>query len=107
MEKTIIFNYTTEVVGISGDLIIIEAMVDDDSSEETIETHVVLTMDQYKKSMNEWLEEKKDYCERYGYNCGWGYMLGHLDGESSYVEVYGEEYLDCRSVEFTADLEHG
>ena len=109
MEKTVIFNYTSEVVGLSGDLIIIEAMIDsgDDMADDYAYRSIVLTIEQYKKAMNEWLEEKKDYCERYGYCCGEGYILGIIDGELSYVEVLGEEYIDCRSVEFTVDLEHG
>jgi hypothetical protein len=106
MEKTVIFNYTSEVVGICGDQIIIEASIDDDEY-GMIDKSIVLKKDQYTKLMDKWLEEKKDYCERYGYCCGEGYILGHFDGELSYVEVLGEEYLDCRSVEFTVDLEHG
>ena len=71
-----------------------------------------VTIKEVRKSINRLIEksrlkEKQEYCERYEYNCGWGYMFGTIDGELSYVEVYGEEYLDCRQVKFTVDLEHG
>ena len=100
------FGHNVEILGIYGDKLILNGWCvneDDDDSEDS--WGIVVDIKSYQQGMNEWMEEKKDYCERLGYNCGVGVIRGVCDGNT--IELGGEKYIDCTNVEWEVDLEHG
>ena len=103
----VIFSQDTEIIGISEEGIIVEGYFYDDNDEDEDDVTLLITKEQYFKLLEDWMNEKKDYCERYGYMCG---QNGNFSvfGEFNEVEVLGEEMLDGRQCEVDdIDMEHG
>ena len=63
----------------------------------------------FKKSLDYWLTDKKDYCERYGHFCG---AMGSIRS-TDFEEVIGEfedkepKVYKINSIESDTDMEHG
>jgi hypothetical protein len=96
----------TEVIGVVGDEILIKGtIIENDTDKEYDDITIIVKLDTYKQMMNEWIEEKKDYCERFEYMCGFSVISGN--GNISEKLVFGEEYFDCTEIEFCVDMEHG
>ena len=105
MEKySCYFSSNVEILGVYGDKMIIDGWVyDEDKDEDTF--GIVVSIEGYKKGMDMWIKDKKEYCERLGYNCGVGVIMGECEGKT--IILGGEEYIDCVDVEWEVDLEHG
>jgi len=100
------YSVNTEIIGVVGDEIIIKGNLwDQNTDEDYEEVGIVIKTDTYKEMMNEWIEEKKDYCERFEYICGWGNVSG--GGIVNVKNILGEEYFDCTGIELCVDMEHG
>ena len=112
-KKVIVWNalvyypVNAEVIGVVGDEIIIKGTIIEDDIEEVCfdDVDIIVKLDTYKQMINEWIEEKKEYCERFEYMCGFSVISG--SGNVSERLVYGEEYFDCTEIEFCVDMEHG
>lgn len=108
MEDVLVYYpVNAEIIGVVGDEIIIEGTIIDDDNEERIydSVSIIVKIDTYKQMLNEWMDQKRDYCEDYEYMCGFSVISGN--GNVSERLVYGEEYFDCTEVEFCVDMEHG
>ena len=108
MEKIFIgYTFNSQVLGVVGDEIIIEGWVHQMNDTHDVDNAIlVLKTNVYFDSLTKWIEEKRDYCERYGHFCGFGIM--DAETERKYTSKYGEEYYDCTSIEnVDIDMEHG
>ena len=100
------FSHNVEIKGVYGDKLILDGWCGDEEDDNIDDIWgIVVTIKGYQQGMSEWIKEKKDYCERYNYNCGVGVILGMC--EEKYIELGGEKYIDCTNVEWEVDLEHG
>ena len=105
----VVFSQSTEIIGITEEGIIVEGYFQDDDYNEDLDGDVqlLITKEQYFILLNDWMSEKQDYCDRYGYMCGQGgnfIIIGDFDE----VTVLGEEMLDGRKCEVGGiDMEHG
>jgi len=101
----VMFSQSTEIIGITQEGIIVEGYFDDDEDGDDVK--LLITKEQYFILLNDWLSEKQDYCDRYGYMCGQGGNF-IVFGDFDEVTVLGEEMLDGRKCEVDdIDMEHG
>jgi len=70
---------------------------------------IKITRNLFKKSIDNWLNDKKSYCERYGYFCG---VMGSIRSDD-FEEVIGEfedkelKVYKIISIDMNTDMEHG
>ena len=61
--------------------------------EDGDDVKLLITKEQYFTLLNDWMSEKQDYCDRYGYMCGEnGNFI--VFGDFDEVTMLGEEMLD-------------
>lgn len=95
------------------------------SFKESNDCVILLDKSLFKKALDLWLKDKKDYCERYNHFCGVGYIEADEYEESKeqvdlniFIEddslEYGGEYKSILfktfivySIEESANMEHG
>jgi hypothetical protein len=101
----VIFSQSTEIIGVVKEGIIVEGYFDDDEDGDDVK--LLITREQYFTLLNDWMSEKQDYCDRYGYMCGEnGNFI--VFGDFDEVTMLGEEMLDGRKCEVDdIDMEHG
>ena len=101
----VVFSQSTEIIGIVKEGIIVEGYFDDDEDGDDVK--LLITKEQYFTLLNDWMTEKQDYCDRYGYMCGEnGNFI--VFGDFDEVTMLGEEMLDGRMCEVDdIDMEHG
>ena len=101
----VVFNQSTEIIGVVKEGIIVEGYFDDDEDGDDVK--LLITREQYFTLLNDWMSEKQDYCDRYGYMCGEnGNFI--VFGDFDEVTMLGEEMLDGRKCEVDdIDMEHG
>ena len=101
----VVFSQSTEIIGIVKEGIIVEGYFDDDEDGDDVK--LLITKEQYFTLLNNWMTEKQDYCDRYGYMCGEnGNFI--VFGDFDEVTMLGEEMLDGRMCEVDdIDMEHG
>ena len=101
----VVFSQSTEIIGIVKEGIIVEGYFDDDEDGDDVK--LLITKEQYFTLLNDWMTEKQDYCDRYGYMCGYGGNF-IVFGDFDEVTMLGEEMLDGRMCEVDdIDMEHG
>ena len=64
----------------------------------------------FKKSVDHWLDDKKDYCERYDHFCGMMGSIRPIDYQEMGTIVVDEDELKVfkfNSIEDFTDMEHG
>jgi len=101
----VMFSQSTEIIGVVKEGIIVEGYFDDDEDGDDVK--LLITKEQYFTLLNDWMSEKQDYCDRYGYMCGEnGNFI--VFGDFDEVTMLGEEMLDGRKCEVDdIDMEHG
>ena len=101
----VVFSQSTEIIGIVKEGIIVEGYFDDDEDGDDVK--LLITKEQYFTLLNDWMTEKQDYCDRYGYMCGHGGNF-IVFGDFDEVTMLEEEMLDGRMCEVDdIDMEHG
>jgi len=98
------FSHNVEIKGIYGDNLVLDGWCDDEEGKNE-RWGIVVDIKSYLEGIKQWMDDKRDYCDRYGYNCGQGVIMGECEGKE--IELGGEIYIDCTNVEWEADLEHG
>jgi hypothetical protein len=101
----VVFTQSTEIIGVVKEGVIVEGFFDDDEDGDDVK--LLITKEQYFTLLNDWMIEKQDYCDRYGYMCGQGGNF-IIFGDFDEVTMLGEEMLDGRKCEVDdIDMEHG
>ena len=97
------FSSNVEILGVYGNEMIIDGWTNDEDDNDY--WGIIVSIDGWKKGMEEWMKQKREYCEVHGYNCGVGVIFGEC--EMKQKELGRELYYDCTGVEWEVDLEHG
>ena len=96
------YNVCAELVGVINDEVIITGTINDERDDISYENvHIIISLETYNKMISQWIDMKRDYCERYNVMCGWCSVWGH--GDVSKRLVYSEECFDCTNMEFYLD----
>ncbi|MBM3454204.1 MAG: hypothetical protein FJX80_03535 [Bacteroidetes bacterium] len=112
------FNFDElEIVGVFGRKIYVKAKISIDDLDDEIELYNVwgcleFSMTTWIELQKKWIKEKKEYCERYDYFCGFGTVASTAENKGD-VELVIDNTNEVvlvplyKPLDFYIDMEHG
>lgn len=107
MEKLVTFSFDNlSIVSAAKDNVILEGRSD---LYEPCDCLIVMDREDFKKSMDKWLDEKRNYYDRFSYFCGCGYVDCKVIKDLEIDEFSTKDNkIDVYLCEFdTVHMEHG
>lgn len=101
-----------EILGVFGNKVYIRGFYFSQIKDDMIDCVLEFKNKLFKKSLNLWLKDKKDYCERWGHFCGVMGSIRSDNFEEIGSVIFDDEKKELRtfkinSIEEFCDMEHG
>lgn len=117
--KSVSFSFDElDILSATKDDVILKGCISDYNDNESDDCFIYVERKRFHTLLDEWLNNKSDYRERYSHFCGAGYVqveATELENDKAFITVFDEKTEKCEEkpvrsfvgVSYIVDMEHG